>query len=308
MRTALAIWSKVVRSDVLDGLSPEGVFRGVDVIEHENPVADSAPKFVVRSRGGAPCGVFICSPAIAPSSVHDAVEIARRAKDALGSELGRVVLEPTATGELCGRSYAVMPWRRPLSANRLAWAAQRVLLRRHLLAWVRGAVASTLRVPSDGGAGFEVALVQAIDDPTLPPVVREAARRGAERLAAGRWVPRHALAHNDLWRGNILLEDGPAWASAMAGRFVFIDWGAARISGYPLYDMARVAATLRAPRRDVREEIEAFCALAGCDRIDAGSYLAAAIGHIGRNLGYCARERYLAVARECFQVVESAMG
>jgi hypothetical protein len=277
------------------------------------PLADAPAKLLVRGLDGGPRGVVLCSSPAAPGLVGRGARLAEEAKRALGPELGAAVLVPLAAGELDGLSYAVLPYREPLADARWAWYAQRWRLRPRVLAWLRGVTRATV---ADATAGeieteFRSPLERLVADEGIAPAVRAAGARALERLRGGGFRPRVVLAHNDLWKGNLLLAGGPRGLLAgllAAPAFVVIDWAGARLRGHAIVDLVTVGGSLRLGRRRFRAEVGAHCRALGCEPPDARAHLVAALAALGTRLEGFPRASYLALVERAFGTLEAVLG
>jgi hypothetical protein len=282
-------------------------FRGVPtLLEPAKETADSPVKLLFKDERGRPGAVLSLSSPAAPGLVADDADRAARAKRMLGQRLGCVILDPIARGDVEGVSYVLWPWRRPLAVRRPVWLGQRTILRSHLFSWLRQATRKTMRETSP--VHFLEALDHANGHAHLGFDLRRSAALGAERIRAGTWLPKHVLAHNDLWQGNVLLDAQMHWLYAVrAGRFAIIDWAGAETSGYPLYDVVRLAQSFGLCGRALADELRLHCRILGGTLDDAKPYLAAALGHLGENLGHVPQARFVSFANVCWSALSSAV-
>jgi hypothetical protein len=109
---------------------------GIHLLCAMKPIEDATIKLLVTNPQGSPIGVLLCSSASSAQTVALATERSRLAKQAIGSKLGRVIIEPLSEGEIDGLSYAFMPYHQPLSNSQLTWVAQRTLLCPNLFKWL----------------------------------------------------------------------------------------------------------------------------------------------------------------------------
>lgn len=269
-------------------------------------------RVLVEAPSGSPAAVLICSPPSQPDHVERAVARAQQAGEALGEELGRPVLRPLTHGWYEGLSYVVWPHRLPLSNQRGLWRLQRYWLRPHLFRWLRQATRHTLQSPSSSGTetGFVVPLQALVDCPELNPRIRAHGAAALSRLRAGTWLPVHVFEHNDLWKGNILLNAPMSrclWSAPAEGLFSVIDWWGAKVSGHGFYDLIRLAQSWQLPRGQLAAEVEAHCHILNCNLADARSHLLASLGALRLNLEGFPVERFVAVADSCCQTLDSIL-
>jgi hypothetical protein len=81
--------------------------------------------------------------------------------------------------------------------------------------------------------------------------------------------------------------------------FVIIDWGGAREKGSPFYDLVRLADSLQLKRRQLFHQVQAYCAVLGCEPVDAKGYLLAGLGEVGISPGYFPRDRFVRLVERC---------
>lgn len=271
--------------------------------------ADATSKSVVADRAGRPVGVLLVSNRVNPALVGRSAVNAAEAKQILGTDLGSVVLTPLAQGTFRGLSYALWPWQRPLSSFRWLRGVQRKVLLPRVLGWLRHATELTRfqLAKEDLETGFAHALRQMSEDTRFPNQMREAARKGLDRLCSGLWRPLAALGHNDLHWGNVLLpRDRRPW-HRQSPDFILIDWAGANTRGYPFYDLLSLCICLREPSRVLRQEVRLHCRILACDPEDAVSYLTASLGALGMNLERFPEHRYVAMATQMFLHLSNAL-
>lgn len=280
----------------------------IEVLCVAKSVADDPSKWLLRDNNGEPAAVVKCASQAAPDLVAREAAIARQVKASLGSTIGSPVVEILASGSIDGLSYMVMPYHRPLSRSRLVWQLQRWQLSGALFAWLRAAVHASVATPSEDqvASDFHLPLRCLADDADFGDGVRSAARQALARLESGEWVPRYSLYHNDLWRDNILLRTR---SGAEGGRypFVIIDWAGARLRGHAIYDLVRLAGSMRLSAQALRGEVTAHCQSLGCDASVATSYLLAGLGYLGMHLEAFPKPRYLASAERYFNTLRKVL-
>jgi hypothetical protein len=258
--------------------------------------ADATSKVVIRNQSEEREAILICSSPLAPDTVERAVAAAARAKAILPTQTGKAILDPLASGFVEGLSYAVYPWCLPLSNHRLVWPLQRRRLRPRLLRWLLEVLLATLRDPSasEMEESFLAPLQHLARSADLGDIIRKAAEHAAHRLQQGQWQPKHVLAHNDLWKGNILRRQPKS-----LDQFVVIDWTDACEMGQAIYDLVRLAESLKLDRATLANEVREHCRLLACEPLDARGYLLAGLGKIAMRAGCFSRQRFLRLASDC---------
>jgi len=285
------------------GASGVGALR---LLSAPKSVADDTTKVLAEDGAGRPTAVLLISSALSPDLVARGQDRARQAREALGETLGDAVLIPVAEGTHDGCSWALLPFRRPLAEGRFAWWWERRSLAPAVTDWLEAAAAKTRREPLDSeiSAGFEEPLVRALSFPDMAAPVRDGARGGLEALESGSWRPNWVLAHNDLWKGNVLRSEGEH------SPFVLIDWPASAVRGHAFFDLVRCARSFGLGRAPFARALRRQATLLGCRPSDARFHLAAAVGHIGLILEHMPPELYLRMASSAFEtlapVVEQA--
>jgi len=136
--------------------------------------------------------------------------------------------------------------------------------------------------------------------------IRSVSRRALDRLLAGDFVPRSTPMHNDLWKGNILLPSSDDGQDKQAFPFFVIDWRGSRIDGFPLFDLVRLAMSLKFSARELRQELMHCCQSLGCEFSDAPYYVATALGEIASRRDQFPVQAFLGMAEHCFAKLRSA--
>lgn len=273
-------------------------------------VADGVSKLLVRGTDHTPAAVVLVSSPKAPGLVARGMQRAREAKLLLGPKLGAAILTPLAEGEVEGLTFAALPHCRPLTTARILWTLQRRRIRPLILDWLREATAATMQTPSAAKIykGFISPLQRFAGDADIPRPLRDAADGALSRIESGRWSPRHILMHNDLWQGNILIDDRNVTGRASepwAKRFVIIDWPGAAIEGYGLHDLLRFARAVALNTAALRQEILAHCRILECEPIDASSNLVAAFAYLADHLEHFPKPAFIRTAMACWESLAS---
>jgi hypothetical protein len=277
------------------------------------PVIDDSAKLLVKDPAGHPIAVVLCSSPVTPRLIARGMERARSAKQALGSDVGRVILDPLLKGEIHGLSYAVLPYCQPLSNSRLVWPVQRAFLSLHVFQWLSRVteITATRVHPKQVEPNFMEPLKYLAELEGVTERVRVAAQQAMNRLEGGKWTPRHVLMHNDLWKGNILLDDRQVSGFGnrlRTERFVIIDWMGAMVQGYAMYDLIRLAQSLKLGKRQLRKYVTTHCKFLGCNFSDARSHLLASLGYLSMHLEHFPLPRFVEMADSCLEKIEQIQG
>jgi len=274
-------------------------------------VADDPTKLLVEDLHGHEMAVVLISSRVEPELVGKGMRTASDAKQVLGEKLGSVILTPLGEGFLRGLSFTILPFRKPISEGRIARRYWRLILRRKVLDWLAAVNEKTARDVEDAeiSRAFEEPLRHLATLETMNAQVRSAAEDSLERLNRGEWKPRFVLMHGDLWEDNLLLSSGsPAPPSNQpSAPFVVIDWPGASLLGYPIYDLLRIAHSMRLGRSALRREVSRHREILGMGSAGAMGHLLGCLGHVGLNLGCFPMEMYTEMSMTCFDDLRTAL-
>ena len=271
---------------------------------------DSAHRFVLGSRRGNPEAVLMWSPAAAPGVVARASSHAMEAANRLAPAEASAVLKPAICGEERGMSYALTPWQQPTAESVWGWRLQRWRIGPQVLKWLT-VVTKHTQVPVGPDAcdsQIRGPLEQFASNSRMSEPLRHAARVALDRLVDGAWEPRLALTHGDLWARNVLLPRDRESRRQASYRFFLIDWGGARASGLPFFDLVRAIRSFSVRGAWARRFVEQHCAILHCDAVDAMSYLVAAIAELGCRLEHMPLENYLESSERNYRYLDLLVG
>jgi hypothetical protein len=273
------------------------------------PLPDAKRTFVLREPNGVARAVAQCSSPIAPDMVERGVERADAVREEIAFEQRSVVLEPLARGMLDGLSYAIWPYRMPLTGRGARFVARRLLVT-PMLSFLRTLARDTqrplLREASD--RELDRALCAQATDVRLPAPARLGARDALRRLDRGALRPMQVAMHGDLHLGNVLLD--PMHPQG----FVLIDWCGASTQGWPLFDLMRAAESLQVSNRRLHAELSAHCELlrgdASTDIVPASeaanTHLTLGLAMLGAELEHFPFERYTALLERMYARLDAA--
>jgi len=263
---------------------------------HTQALENSDSKLVFLSRGRHGFVVTI-SPSLFPDVVAEECLKAARMRSQLG-DLGAPILEPLDTGRIHTSSYAVLPYRKPLSKHRgFSWL-DRMWVRRHLLEWLlqvahrRSALCDVSR--------YEIALQALATTVPVDCPTGTLLRNAAQHLTSGRFTPRACPMHGDLWKGNVL-------HGAASTAFTLVDWRGSEADGFPIFDLIRAADSFGVSPRALHRELQLHRAALDCQMQDLPLYLLGALGHFALHLGEMAPTLFRDMADRCVARLLSAL-
>ncbi len=273
-------------------------------------VADGTTVFLLRDAQERPRAVILCSSPVAPGMIQRATHRALAAKEVLGEELGSVILDPLMEGNVQGLSYAVMPYCVSLSRATPIWWMQRAFLRPTVMGWLRSATEKSVSAiaPAATCQAFVDPLREIASFKLVERHVRDAAEVAVQRLQNGEWKPKYVLMHGDFWKGNVLIrptDDDGGEARQWQDRFIITDWAGSETRGFAIFDLIRMAQSMRMGTRSLRREIADHCRLLDCQAVDATSYLLAALGYTLMNIEHFPIHAYVRMVESCLKSVES---
>ena len=306
--TPLAAWQAWLAEPLAEALGPGVGARPLEVLRPTGSVGDNPVKLLVRDQDGAPVAVVHGSTPDSPDMAARSLRRARAAREALGAELGSVVLEPLASGAVDGISYTIHPFCESLSDGRVRWRLQRRRLGPVVFRWLREVTRHTAREASPEAlesAATELSTLAGSD--VFSAAVRGAAERTLERLQRDRWRPRRILAHNDFWKHNLLLRARGA-RRPLAARLVVIDWTGSSLAGHGIYDLVRLAQSFGLPAARLAREIERHCEILACDPADAPAHLMLAITQVRRDADRLSDDWVDRLACRCLETLRGARG
>lgn len=268
-------------------------FVGATVQRLEAPrlVEDANWKFRLDDSNGVAIGFGLCSPAFRPDAVQRAVDRARTVHLALPPDLSPVVLLPAHSGVQDGLSWALYPYLESFSRNPIRRRWQYFMRRGEIVDWLIEAAKATRRIARASKVSLTCGVVA--DDAGMPAWVRREADEAIEALGRGSWSPVVSMCHNDFWPANVLL--APA-RSPSHHRFRVIDWGAATLSGFAVFDLLRAMRTFGIAHRDASIHLDRLRVATGGGPQHLRHAFIAAIGQIALDPGAFQHERLVRIA------------
>lgn len=279
-------------------LAAKGILEKPVSLERHSAGGGLPDSKVVFVSKGAPGLVVIVSPRQFPGIVAEECHKAAEMRSLLG-ELGAPILEPVDTGRIDRSTYAVLPYRRPLSQKRILGRLDLLRIQRHVCDWL-------LRIAERHGKEADasryektLSVLTRVAAPDSPTAARLPSAQ--EHLRSGRFVPRSTPMHGDLWKANVLR------GGRGSAPFTLIDWGGSAKDGFPVFDLIRAAQTFRLTPKALHGQLRRHRAALGCQLEDFPVYLLGALGHCAEHLGEMSPALFQAMADECVTRLWSAL-
>ena len=257
---------------------------------------DVTYKGVITDKNGSPAAFILCANPIGKTLVKENVEKARAAKALLGAPHNQAIDLPFLNGDVQGISWAIYDLNTPLTHNKWAWQLQKRLLTPVVGQWLSDVVNQTQKTIPDKDRSQTITspLESICHENAFPREMIKSAEEAIINLESGAWHPCTTLAHNDLWRGNILL---PPNAHIFTRHFRVIDWAGADISGIPFFDLFKFIQSFTVPRAYGKKLIQNHCDILECRPMDAIGYLLTALGALGQNLNQFPHHAYVNLSK-----------
>lgn len=265
--------------------SPDG--PPLVLISRNDTVADGQTAYLMGQSH-----VLLVSAARFPDASAKEVEKMRDMQKCLGSHAGRVLLDVVGHGRADGRSFLIVPRCKPLLNGRVLHRLACWQVRARVLQWLRDVAVLVSAPDADARQQFLESLAALHAMQVMPDAIRSAACEHMDRLQSGQTRARHVPMHGDLWAGNLMHRPD--------GRLAVIDWGGSAVRGYGIYDLIRVASSLRLPQRLLARELAWHVQTLGDVQHGAQLHLLAALGYYARNLGEFPEHRFALLAQSCW--------
>jgi hypothetical protein len=254
--------------------------------ESNDAVADFTHKYLVTSSPGTRYVLFVSNEKF-PSMVNRAVSRIQDARSVLTGQPKDVAEMPIDHGSWEGVSYALWLYRFPLSTNRLIVFAQKHLLAPKVLAWLTLIAQQTQQnslTSNDLRENFFEPLRVLSSRLELGTTLTRASKIAIDRITSGDFRPVHVLQHGDLWRGNVLIKGSLELLNPLENGFIVIDWGGARVSGYPFIDLLRFSMSCNMSPKTTASHIHSMREIVRCEPVDVVSYVLCALGKLYQEL------------------------
>jgi len=276
------------------GMAEEDGQVVLELLREKSSVADGTALFLVQKKF-----ILHLSPTSFPDVAAAEVRAMQAARERLGEKLGSVILDVTLSGEVDGRSFMALPLCRPMSNNKLILAWQLRAARPLALRWLRGVVDLAESPSTKAVDKFLAALQHLVAMDALPGYIRSAAEDSIAKISRGEVIPQFVPMHGDFCLWNIL--------SSKDAPLVVIDWRGSLMEGYAVYDLIRLAGSLKLAPALLRAELSYHAKSLRVSEQDTRIFFLAALGHFSANLGQLPVDRFRKLAIETFSLIAAAL-
>lgn len=312
----LSRWDAITAGEVIDRISSDaGFLREVTRIARfgsiavmrmpSSRVADSTLLLSVNNDQAEPVGIVHVSQAGDPEQVKRSCSKAKAIAEMLGTPLNAPVLLPLWLGEAAGRSCSFTPLKVATGCGWI-WRYQKRRMRKPVLEWLFASAQRTLtNVQEKDGAKLFMDNLDYFDGTVgFSKDFKSAVASAKSALMQGSWVPVHMVDHNDLWKGNVMLEH----KYYRFRNFYAIDWAAANPQGYGILDFITFSNSFGVRPKAMQKWLSRYVDLLDGNR-DAILYqYLAGMGHLGRNLNNFPYDRFVQKASYEFATLSSLVG
>ncbi len=268
-------------------------------------VADATLAYLIDGKTTRDSAVLLVSNAAFPNAVADAATRARHLRKHLDAATAHHILMPHESGTHRGQTWGLYPRLEPYSANRALRMVQKKIFIPRLEHWLTDVARQTQR-PVDAttlAARFAAPLERMAADTDLPERVRASATAYGTRLTEH--PVRLVAEHGDFWIGNVMFSRGTL--PGLAQDFFAIDWGGARLDGYPCMDLLRYMMSAyrtgsAAPTGALRTYLKAL----DMPEHHGALYALASLGHLGQTLDQFPKARYVELTCTIHDYLHSA--
>lgn len=269
-------------------------------------VSDETAKLCIKNEFGRNIAFAIISHESNPEIVNKGVRQVELIKKIVSQKLRNTLVEPIYKGNIDGLSFAIWIYHQKLSDNRLLWFCQRKILTNKISNWLldianETSVAATCEQIGNKFIDPLIYLSKIIQNNTF---FQKIARESLKCFNDRDWRPVNILAHNDLWKGNILLNNAFSYIS---GQFIVIDWSGSKIYGYPIYDLVRFAQSFKISGYQFRQQLLNHCNILNCNLLQARCYLVCSLADLAMNIDNFPLHRFINLAESCLGYFDNAV-
>lgn len=277
-----------------------GGFGYAEMLPGAKNILDDTTKIVIYNKNNKRVAFLLCAFSKFSDLPIRNVKKSADIKFNLGKELGSVLLDPINSGENDGIGYVVWPYCRPLESGLFRRKLQLFHLKPIILTWLKSVNESSIcRAKDDEVLSYFINPLQRLrENKNISKEVKDEINFQIRSLESHSWSPFFVMAHNDFWLDNILIDENNI-ENKFHGLTV-IDWAGSNYKSFAIYDLVRMAISLRLSRTAFSAELLAHCNILNCNKRNATGYLLASLAFLADNLEQFPEERFNRLLNNCF--------
>lgn len=270
----------------------------------KDAVADASCIFFIDGKDRKNDITLILSNKDFPETVRNACELATSVHQRLDANERRHVLVPLLEGVFDGQSYAVFPRLESFSKNKALRFAQKRFLQPKIADWLAALAVQTTTYCNDSDEvqrAFVEPFEYLADEIKLPNAIRKFSETYLSTDIGTRFQLFTTVHHGDFWSGNILSTRGilPGFGF-LTGDFRIIDWGTARLDGFPCIDIIRFANSSNRNTKAAGQIVQNYADAIDISYEEVALYAMASLGRLGLDIGQFPKPRFLAMTEWVF--------
>ena len=279
-------------------------------IEHIKPLAapkavlDDTAKFLLFNKQRIPAAVLICGKTEFGNLAGRSAERVSNIRASLQGDEKKAVLAPLDYGDINGLNFALWPYRKPLSGNKILGRLQRYSLRKKILSWLHNATHQTIQKPLN--AELEEVFISPLkalqSSEEIKGTLDKRVHNFIGKIESQSWKPVFTMAHNDLWVGNVLNAKDNKYKISV------IDWAGSNLKGIAIFDLVKICIDLRVRGNAYSIEVKKACDLLECDMHDSEGYLLASMALLLQNIEHFPRDRFFKLLQRVHRFHMSNLG
>jgi len=270
----------------------------------KDAVADASSIFFVDGKDRKNDITLILSNKDFPETVRNACELAISVHQRLDANEQRHVLVPLLEGVYGGQSYAVFSRLESFSKNKALRFAQKRFLQPKIADWLAALAVQTTTycdTPKEVERAFIEPFEYLAEESKLPNAIRKFSETYLSADIGTRFQLFTTVHHGDFWSGNILSTRGafPGFGF-LTGDFRIIDWGTARLDGFPCIDIIRFANSSNRNTKAAGQIVRNYADAIEISHEEVALYAMASLGRLGLDRDQFPKSRFLAMTERIF--------
>ena len=267
-------------------------------------VLDDTTKILLFNKQRVPTAVLICGKTEFGNLAERSAERVIGIRSRLQGDEKKAVLAPLDYGDVSGLNFALWPYRKPLSGNKILGRLQRYSLREKILSWLHNATHQTIQKPI--GAELEEDFIKPLSvlqsSEEIKGTLDKRVHNFIEKIERQSWRPVFTMAHNDLWVGNVLNAKDNKYKISV------IDWAGSNPKGLAIFDLVKICIDLRVRGKAYATEVKNACDVLECEVDESEGYLLASMALLLQNIEHFPRHRFFGLLQRVHRFHMSNLG